>query len=450
VRQKVVLFAIALAAITYVDRVCISQAAPFMQEDLSLTSSQMGMAFSAFALAYALFEVPGGWLGDLIGPRKVLMRIVLAWSVFTAATGYAWNSVSLIVTRFLFGAGEAGCFPNLTKAFMLWLPAGERMRAQAIMWLAARWAGALTPLLVIWVMSLLSWRLTFVVFGAFGLLWAGWFYRFFRDRPQDHPGVNAAELALIGADATPASSRVRVPWKALVRSASVRLLWVQYFCLAYGWMFYVTWLPTYLREAVDLELKQNSFTAGLQSALQGTFSPEMTRKIVMAAFAGVPLFVGGFGCIVCGLVTPRLARRLRSVGMARKILASIGFTGAALLLVGSFYIRDQLLAMLAMGLASFCNDLTMPGSWSTCMDIGGRYAGTVAGSMNMMSALGGAVAPLAIGLILDHTDRNWSLAFWISGIVYFVGGLCWWGLDPVTPIERGKPETDTEPVTPPS
>src|SRR5690606_14446344 len=138
-RRGVVWFAVTLAAITYVDRVCIAHAAPLMQRDLGLTAAQMGLAFSAFAVAAALLELPGGWLGDRIGPRRVLMRIVVAWSLCTAATGYAWNAASLIVTRFLFGAGEAGCFPNLTKAFMLWLPGHERARAQAIMWLSARW-----------------------------------------------------------------------------------------------------------------------------------------------------------------------------------------------------------------------------------------------------------------------------------------------------------------------
>ncbi len=182
VRHGVLRFAVTLAMITYVDRVCISQAAPFMQKELSLTAGQMGLAFSAFAWAYALFEIPGGWLGDRIGPRKVLLRVVILWSVFTAATGYVWNLASLVVARFFFGAGEAGCFPNLTKAFMIWLPNHERTRAQVILWLSARWAGAFTPLLVIWIMSWLSWRNTFALFGLIGLVWVFLFYRSFRDK----------------------------------------------------------------------------------------------------------------------------------------------------------------------------------------------------------------------------------------------------------------------------
>src|SRR3954462_10017972 len=144
-RYWVIVFAVALAVLSYIDRVCISQAAPLISRDLGFTKSQMGAVFSAFGIAYALFEVPGGWMGDWMGARKVLMRIVIWWSVFTALTGYMWSFTSLFVVRFLFGAGEAGCFPNLTKSFSSWLPSKERARAQGILWMSARWGGAFTP-----------------------------------------------------------------------------------------------------------------------------------------------------------------------------------------------------------------------------------------------------------------------------------------------------------------
>jgi nitrate/nitrite transporter NarK len=318
---------------------------------------------------------------------------------------------------------------------MIWLPAAERTRAQALMWLSARWAGALTPLLVIWVMTWLSWRNTFVLFGGLGIVWAVIFYRSFRDRPQDHPKVNAGELELLRENDANATGHPRVPWARLLRSRSVWLLWLQYACLSYGWLFYITWLPTYLKETRGLELNQNAFTQWLGQVLGGMLTPDTTQKVLVAALAGVPLFVGGLGCLVSGWVTPHLVRLTRNVTRTRKLLALTGFTGASALLVTSFYIKDPLLAMFAMGMASFCNDLTMPGSWSTCMDLGGRYAGTLSGSMNMMGAFGGTVAPLVIGIILDATARDWAVTFWISGAIYFLGGLCWLGIDPVTPVE---------------
>lgn len=431
--------------ITYVDRVCISQTAPYIQEQLGLTAGQMGLAFSAFAWAYALFEIPGGWLGDRIGPRKVLLRVVVMWSLFTAATGYAWNLASLVAARFFFGLGEAGCFPNLTKAFVIWLPAPERTRAQALMWLSARWAGAFTPLLVIWAMSWLSWRHTFLLFGSMGLVWAIVFCRAFPDRnaadaPRRRPLAlpveeGANDRARVQTSARNPDERLSLPWNKLMASRTVWLLWAQYFCLTYGWFFYVTWLPTYLRETRGLELDQNAFMLWLENVLSGLFTPETTRKLLVAALAGVPLFFGGLGAIVSGAITPHLVRRTGSVARTRRTIAVLGFAGAAALLILSSLLRDPLLAMLTMGLASFCNDLTMPGSWSACMDVGGRYAGTLSGSMNMMGSIGAAVAPLVIGLILDYSGRNWAVTFWISGIIYFLGALCWLGLDPVTPLE---------------
>src|ERR1035438_5965872 len=137
VRYWVIVFAVSLAVITYIDRVSIATAAPSIQRDLGLDDVQMGWAFSAFAWAYALFEIPGGFLGDWMGARRVLLRVVAWWSFFTAATGWAFSFASLVVTRSLFGAGEAGCFPNLTKTFTTWLPHHERVRAQGIMWLSA-------------------------------------------------------------------------------------------------------------------------------------------------------------------------------------------------------------------------------------------------------------------------------------------------------------------------
>jgi len=437
--RRVLAFAATLATITYVDRVCIAQAAPHIQADLGLSSVQMGLAFSAFAWAYALFEIPGGWLGDWIGPRRVLVRIVVLWSCFTAATGYVWNFASLLLARFIFGAGEAGCFPNLTKAFTIWLPAEERMRAQSILWFSARWGGAFTPLLVIWVMSWLSWRNTFVFFGAVGLIWARFFARGFPKHSSAAVGPSAGTTE---AGAQPqAATRPQVPWQRLLRSRSVWLLWAQYFCLTYGWFFYVTWLPTYLKEIRGLALDQNPVMRWLESVLTEFLTVELTHQVLVATLAGIPLFFGGFGSLICGWITPRLTSVAGSVAIARRVLAFLGFGSAGILLVWSFYLRDPLWAMLAMGLASLCNDLTMPGSWSTCMDIGGPYAGTLSGSMNMMGSIGAALAPLVIGFLLDRSQQNWALTFWISGIVYLAGGLCWLGIHSTTPLvtpDQGK------------
>jgi MFS family permease len=416
-RHWILGFATTLAIITYIDRVCISQAAPDIQRDLALTKVQMGWAFAAFAWAYALFEIPGGWLGDKIGPRKVLMRVVVWWSFFTAATGWAWNLASLLVTRFLFGAGEAGCFPNLAKMFTNWLPRHERSRAVGVMWLSARWGGAFTPLLVVWVFSLMSWRHAFELFGAIGVVWAVFFYRWFRDNPRDHKSVNAAELELLHDTQINSAGHANVPWAKMLRSPTVWMLWLQYFCFSYGWYFYITWLPTYLKEARGLDLQQS------------------------ALLAGFPLFFGGLGSLSGGVVANRLAGLLGDLGRARRAIGYFGFITAAAMLIVSMYLQSPVWAMISMGLASFVLDLTLAGSWGGCMDVGGKYAGTLSGSMNMMGNIAGGVAPVAVGYILKFTDHNWRITFWVSAAIYLLGALCWKWIDPVTPLEK----TETEP-----
>ena len=411
-RRKVIWFAVTLAILAYVDRVCISMAAPEISKDLGLDKAQMGYVFGAFAVAYALFEIPGGWLGDWMGPRRVLMRIVIWWSFFTAATGWMFNYWSMLATRFLFGAGEAGCFPNITKAFSTWLPLEERVRAQGILWMAARWGGAFTPPLVNWIFKVMDWRMAFTVFGLVGSVWAFFFYRWFRDNPQEHPEVNAAERKLIAATAHPASGHGDVPWGKMLASKSVWLLWLQYFLLSFPWYFYPTWLPTYLQEYHGVD------------------------RMTSGYYAILPLFLGGVGSLTCGFLSTKLSRRWNSIGKSRRTISTFGFGGAAVMMFIAIQVKDPLWAMVGLGLSSFCNDLVMPNAWGACMDVGGKYAGTLSGSMNMMGNIAGFVAPVMGGLILRNTNNDWNLFITIMAAVYVLGMLTWPFIDPVTPLDR--------------
>ena len=411
-RYVVALFAVTLAIITYIDRVAISVAVPFIRQDLGLSTIQMGWALAVFGWAYALFEIPGGWLGDRIGPRRVLMRIVIWWSLFTAATGWAWNASSLIVTRGLFGAGEAGAFPNLTRVLTTWLPAKERERAQALLWFATRISGAFTPLLVATLIALVTWRRAFEIFGVLGVVWAILFFRWYRDDPARHPDVNAAELALLPPAHETAVARGGVPWRVIFSSPAVWLLSIQYMCLAYGWWFYINWLPTYLRDARGTTLRMGALLAGL------------------------PLLLGGVGCLVSGAVIPRLSRALGSVAVARRIVAVTGFVGASACIVVFTGIADPVRAMIVLGFAGFFNDFVMPAAWAGTMDVGGRYAGTVSGAMNMMGSIAGASSVLVVGYLLAWTQQNWTLTFYISSGIYLLGAVCWLFLDSHTPLVR--------------
>lgn len=397
-RFTVVLLAIGLAVLSYVQRVAISEAAGPIARDLHIPREGMGMIFGAFGLSYALFEIPMGLLGDRLGVRRVLTQIVLAWSAFTALTGAAWNIASLYTIRFLFGAGEAGCFPNLTRMLSAWLPPRERVTAQSLMWAFTRWGGAATPPLALLCITLFGWRWAFVSFAMLGVVWCAAFLFWFRDDPAKHRGVNAAERELLE------RSRVLTThvageksWTSLLLTRQVFVLVLQYFCFSYVWYFYITWLPTYLRDA------------------RGQ-SPERAATLAM-----LPLLFGGFGSLATGLAPRRLPRRA---------IAFCGFLATAILLFAFVHIRSVVPAMIAMGLASFSSDLTMPISWDSCVEIGGSYTATVAAAMNMLGNLAGFVAPVVGGILLQHTGDDWKLLIYTMSGAATVSALCWTCLDP--------------------
>lgn len=398
-RYGVVTMAISLAVLSYVQRVAVSQAAGPISRDLHLDKAQMGLIFGAFGLSYALFELPMGLLGDKLGVRRVLLQIVLAWSAFTALTGAAWNVGSMWVIRFLFGAGEAGCFPNLTRMLSVWLPKRERVTAQSLMWACTRWGGAATPPLVLLAIELVGWRWAFVLFASVGVIWCVVFLFWFRDQPEEHKGVNAAELELIR------SSRGIVlhgthnqqSWLSILLKPQVALLALQYFCFSFVWYFYITWLPTYLRESRG----QSTGHAAFLSVL--------------------PLLFGGCGSLISGLLPLRISRRA---------VAFLGFLSTAILLIAFIHIQNVVAAMICLGMASFCSDLTMPISWNACVEIGGVYTATVAATMNMLGNLAGFVAPVIGGFILQRTGGNWNPLIYLMAGSAVISASCWMALDP--------------------
>ncbi len=391
-RYRVTAFAISLAALAYMQRVAISQAAPSIQADLGLDKDQIGHVFGAFGLAYALFEIPNGLLGDRFGVRATLTRIVVVWSVFTALTGAAWSFASMWLARFLFGAGEAGCFPNLTRMLSTWLPLRSRLRAQALMWACSRWAGAFTPLLVLALVQWQGWRWAFVVLAVLGFVWAAVFYRWFRDDPAQHPAVNAQELELLQESRVLTTQEGDAQWYHALLKRPVLLLLLQYFCFSFVWYFYVTWLPTYLREGRHVSATE------------------------AATLSTLPLLLGGVGSLVAGYAAARIRRRN---------IAVFGFVMSAVLLFLVTRIDSTPAAMLAMGLASFCSDLTMPISWNACVEIGRRNTATLSGAMNMFGNFAGFVAPVLGGKLLSATADNWNLLIYLMVGAALLAAACW-------------------------
>ncbi len=419
VRYRVLAFTVALAGITYLDRVCIAQTAQLMMRDLRLSKEQMGFVFSAFTIAYALFEMPTGAWGDRIGTRRLLTRIVTWWSCFTIATAAAFNYASLLAVRFLFGMGEAGAFPNVSRTFSRWFPLTQRGTAQGIFFAGAHLGGGLTPLLVTALLVFMPWRLVFVTFGVIGFFWAIAWFRWFRDDPAHHPDVTRDELKQIEAGrAIEGSHRLDLPGLFhIVSHRNMIALGLMYFTQAYGFYFNITWLPTYLDKARGFSSTQ------------------------LGLLAGLPLILSAVADLVGGLATDRAVRTL-GLRVGR---CGIGFV--SLLLAGSAMIAGAetdapLLAALLFALAGAADSFLLGAAWGTCLDIAGPHAGLVTGAMNTAGQIGAFLSPIILPYLLKDQNRpeDWALPLIVAGVLFIAGAFCWLVIDPSKPvIAPGKP-----------
>ncbi len=408
-RQHLLWLIFSLTVITYLDRLAISAAMPAISREFGFTPTQKGYIFSAFTLAYALFEIPSGWLGDRFGARLALTRIVIWWSALTSLTAAAIGYRSLLLVRFLFGAGEAGAFPNIARAISGWFGQREQGRAMSVSFLGLATGSALTAPLIFTLLDLQPWRAVFIELGVIGLAWAIVWQRWFRDRPEDHPGVGAAELREILAvqqESRPYSHRL--PWRSLLSSRNMAFICLMYLAYGYGIFFYVTWLPTYLIEARG-------------------FSMGTTRWL-----SSLPWVISLPGYIFGGWITDRLARR-NSLRLARCGVGIAGYLTSALLLVAVALVENNRLAALLLALALCGQTTTTSAAWSVCLDVGRRHAGAVTGTMNMIGNLGGALAPVVVGFAVERL-HSWSLPFYVTAGIFVFSSIMWIFVDPHKPI----------------
>src|SRR5580700_5206070 len=364
--------------ITYLDRVNISTAAPQISKEFGFDNVTMGFIFSAFVWAYALFQVPGGWLSDRFGARTVLGTIVAYWSIMTAATGLAFSATSFIVLRFLFGVGEAGAFPGATRAMQLWYPRSERGFVQGITHSASRAGAAIAPPLVLLIMINLGWRWAFLIRGR---------------------GPNG-EI-----NPPPVAERTEVPWGTLLRSPNMWAIMLAYFTYVYCLWIFLTWLTKYLIDVRHFTLLKGGMLASL------------------------PLWAGVVGDTVGGLATDWLLRRTGNAKLARSGVAITGLLGCAVFIVPAALTEDPYVAVGCLTAAMFFLECTIGPSWAVPMDTGGKYSGTVSGMMNMAGNFGGAISPIVFGYLAE--GGNWQAPFIVAATLLVIGAGIWaFWLDP--------------------
>jgi sugar phosphate permease len=394
VRYAVLAMTVAAYMITYMDRVVISSAVPVIRKELGLSMVTMGWILASFRWGYSLFQIPGGWLGDRIGPRRALSLIVGWWSAFTSLTALCWGAASLLVCRFLFGIGEAGAFPIATRSLSRWMLPAERGMAQGVTHAGSRLGAALTPPLVVALMVAYGWRAPFFVFGAIGVLWAaGWFW-WYRDTPEQHSSANQGERDLIHRSMGGARSGTsrNVPWRAILASKCLWYVSLMYFCYGYCLSVYLDWFPSYLKDHRGFSLKEMGF------------------------YASLPLLAGTFGDLLGGWLSDRILRITGNITLARRSVAMGGFLLAAAGIVPATLTHDPVSCVWFTCIGVFGLELTVGVSWALPLDIAADFAGSASSLMNMCGNIGGAISPTLLAYLVRA--YGWDVPF------FFASGLC--------------------------
>lgn len=390
-----------LALLLYIDRVCISIAKDPIAKDLDLDDKAMGWVLSAFALGYALLQVPSGIMADRYGPRKILAGIVTFWSGLTALTGMAWNFLSLLGIRFLFGAGEAGAFPGMSRAIYSWIPLQERGIITGINFSGSRLGAAFALPLVAYMISSFGWRNSFIILGGVGVIWVIGWWSLFRDTPESHPLLKAEEKEYILKTRQKTSEETeKLNRKELLRSTNMWSVIGQYFCSNFTFFFALTWLFPYLKDKYHLEAMEAGW------------------------YAVAPFVAGAIGNWAAGGIVDAIFKK-GNWNLSRKVPAIIGFGLAAIGMVGSLYMSTALGAILFLSIAIMGADMTLPPSWAICVDIGKRNAGAVSGTMNMAGNLGAFLTALAFPYLTDWTGSV-DYFFYVAAALNLIAIVLWW------------------------
>ena len=402
----VVLFLISLMyLICYMDRSNISVAEPEIAKQFGLSKSAMGLVLAAFTWAYAVGQIPAGWLGDRFGPKRVLTAIMTLWSATAMMTGAAFGFGSLFGARFSLGLSEAGAFPVASRGMQLWFPRVERGRIQGTTHFFSRFAVAITPFIAGSILLAFGWRAIFYIFGSLGIVWAIGFNLFYRNLPEEHKGVNRAELARIrglnedGSVKAAAVIRLATPWKRILLSPNMWFISLGYFCFFFGTNFYLTWYPTYLREHLHMSIRS------------------------LGIWGSLPLFAGMAGDIVGGSLSDMIFKTTGNAKVARRVVAAPGFVLAGVFVIPAALTPSTFTSIVCLASSFFFLEWVIGPAWAVPMDVGGQFSGTVTGVMNMVGALGGASTAVVYGSLFNR--GLWVAPFEVSAGVMLAGALIW-------------------------
>ncbi len=418
VRHQVIGATTLTAVLLYLDRICIAEIAKLddFTSALSLTDTQTGAILSAFFFTYALGQVPAGWLSDRFGARSMLPLYITVWSLCTIATGLANGFVMLIAARLLFGVAQAGCYPTASSLIRRWVPLPRRGTASSIVSFGGRLGGALAPIITaILLKDLIGWRWVLALYGTLGIFIAVYFRRVFRETPEEHPACNVAEQALIAEGNTATEHSGPPPFPPvvpLIKSGTMWLMCALQFGINIGWVFLVTWLPTYLQDVKGVDPRGGGI---------------MSTVVLFAGIVG--MLCGG---PMADFAVVRLGRRW---GRSLPVIGCYILAFSAY--ISCLYLDSVWAFIAAASLVAFATDLSVPALWAYMQDVGGRNSASVFGWGNMWGNLGAATTPLLVPIVLERWDTNgdWHEAFLLFSAGYVVAGLAAIGINPKHQIE---------------
>ena len=408
-----------LSIITYLDRVCIAVAGPRMQDSLHISPEAWGWVTSVFFLSYSAFEIPTGMLGDRIGARRVLTRIVLWWSVFTSLTGAVSNYFVLLVVRFCFGIGEAGAYPNAAVVIGRWIPVQNRAKAWGMVWMMSQLGGAISPLLVVPIQMRFGWQASFYLFGVVGLIWGGYWYWWFRDSPAEKAGVTPAEREELGELAT--SKHGGLPWAVTLRSGNLWRAMAVAACYVYALAFYQSWFQTYL-------VKGRGFSEG---------------DLLLSS---LPYLVGAAGNFAGGFASDGLVRRF-GLKAGRRMVGVVGLVVATVSLTATILTTNNTLVLVFLSLVYGGITFQQPNLAAVCLDIGRQHAGAVLGFGNTAANAASAVSSVVFGYMVGHFG-SYNAPLIPMALTLAAGTLLWLTVDPTREMYVDMRVEDPAPALP--
>jgi len=403
VRHTVLTLVVMVYFITYLDRVLLSNAMPVIQKQFGFSLGTLGVILGCYNWGYALFQIPGGWFGDRVGPRIALASVVIWWSVFTFITGFSASVTMLMICLFLIGVGEAGAFPISNRALSRWMLPGERGFAQGITHAGSRLAGAAAPLLVATLIGLYSWHTPFFLFAGVGIVWAVIWVAYYRDVPREHASVNDAERDKIEAALGRPKPRQPIPWGLIFSSRQMWIVAAMYFCYGYCLNMFLAWYPKYLDAARGYTLAEMGF------------------------FASLPLAAGVVGDIMGGVISDAIIHRTGRIKFARQSVAITGFLIVAICVPLAVFEPDRYLSAALFGCAVFGMELVVGNAWAVTLDIGGSFAGSCSAVMNFAGNIGGAIVATATGFIVKA--YGWNAAFYVVVAFAVLGAILFTQID---------------------